>query len=92
MMAWKADLMPLFPAMGDERINEPAVLRGHVAIEEGPDMIAADRRAAFDQPDTNIRPLSREGKRDQAAGQAAAKDRQIAVQPVRHRSLLGEGT
>src|SRR3546814_17229004 len=53
-MAGEADLIAFGPAMGDQRLDQPAVARIHVAVEEGPDMVAAERIAAFPQPDEDM--------------------------------------
>ena len=53
-------------------------------------MVAANPGVALHQRQPHIGPPGGEGKRDQAARQAAAKDRQIAFHPVGHAILLGE--
>ena len=80
--------MPLRPAMGDERFHQPAILRRHVAVEKGPDMVAAGRVAPLDQQQRQIGPQRRQRERGQATGQSAADDRQVAVHLVAHRPLI----
>lgn len=87
-VAGEADLIALRPAMGDQRFDQPAIPRIHVAVEEGPDMIAAQPVAAFQQTQGHIRTARRKGERGQAAGKAAAHYRQVAIGHGRHRPLV----
>ena len=67
----------LRPMMPHERRHQPAMLFGNVAIEEGPDMIAA-YRPRLDQPYIEIGTLRRQRQRRQAASEPASDDRNIA--------------
>src|SRR3546814_11971636 len=63
--------------MAHERRGEPAIRLRDVAVEKGPDMIAADR-PWFDQPHVEIGPLRRQRERREPAGEPAADDRDVA--------------
>jgi hypothetical protein len=60
----------------DERLDKPVILLGDVAVEERPDVIAAQRFVAFDQGELHLRPPLRQSEGDEPAGQASAQDRQ----------------
>ena len=79
-IAGKAHFMPLRPAAADQRIDQPAVARIDIAVEKGPDMIAADMIGLLDQQDARARPPLGKGKRDQPPGKAPADNRKIAFQ------------
>ncbi len=81
------------PVMAHERRDEPAILLCDVAVEKGPDVIAADR-SRFDQPHVEVGPLRRERERRKAAGEPAADDRDVASIDVlpRHPSALATRT
>src|SRR3546814_3191698 len=64
--------------MADERRHQPAVALRDVAVEERPDMVAANR-PGLDQPHVEVGPLRRERKRRQPAGQPTADDGDVAA-------------
>ncbi len=43
----EGDIVPV-PAMADQRFDQRAIARRDIAVEEGPDMVAAERRLALD--------------------------------------------
>src|SRR3546814_2417038 len=78
-------MTPSFPTrrssglvMADERRHQPAVALRDVAVEERPDMVAANR-PGLDQPHVEVGPLRRERKRRQPAGQPTADDGDVAA-------------
>ena len=79
-IAGKINMMTLRPAMRDQRIDQPAIGGGDVAVEEGPDMVSAGALPLFDQQQPNLRAQGGKGKRDQPPGKAPADNRKIAFQ------------
>src|SRR3546814_17884494 len=73
--------------MAHERRDEPAIRLRDVAVEKGPDMIAADR-PWFDKPNVEIGPLSRQRERREPAGEPAADDRDGAFIDSMHRHIF----
>jgi len=67
------------PPPRDQRVDQPAVLRLDIALEKGPDMIAAVMILCLDQRNVQIGSQFRQCQRDQSAGQTATSDSQIML-------------
>src|SRR3546814_5858760 len=85
----KADLV-VRPAMGDKRVHQPAVPGVHIAVEEGPEMVAADGRALLDDGDIHLRPQVTERQGDKASRQPASRQNKVMVN-ARHGLPLPSG-
>ncbi len=81
--------MTLGPAVSDERVDQPAIGGADIAVEEGPEMVAAEGLAAFDQQDIHFGAKPGAGECGQCAGEAAAQNREVAVEAFGHPVLLG---
>ena len=71
--------MALRPTMRDERIDQPAMLARYVAIEKGPDMVAAGPIPRLDQQQAHFGPQRGERQCDQSACQPAAYDDEVML-------------
>jgi hypothetical protein len=84
-MVGEGDDVPV-PMVRHQRLHQPAVGVGDIAVEERPQVVAAKRVARLDQHDRNVRPLFRHGQRQQAAREPAAGDDQPVMFGQRHQS------
>src|SRR3546814_7373357 len=75
------------PAMGDQRVHQPAVRGFYIAVEERPDVIAADRLAPLHHGDIEIGAHAAECQRHQPRRQSATRKNEIMVD-IHHRASL----
>ena len=64
------------PAMDDQRLDQPTVGGGDIAVEKRPEVVAADAVARFDQHDRHVGALRGERHRGESAGQPPTNDDQ----------------
>src|SRR3546814_4688898 len=76
--------------MGDKRVHQPAIPGVHIAVEEGPEMVAADGRALLDDGDIHLRPQLTERQGDKAGRQPASRQNKVMVN-ARHGLPLPSG-
>ena len=82
------DDMVAEPAIRHERLDQRPVAFRHILVEEGPDVIAAERPAAIDQQQPHLRTQPGQRVRDQAAGEPASDDREVTLARRVHRRCL----
>ena len=73
--SWKAHLMAR-PATGPKRLDQRHALLVDITVEKRPDMIAAERGAAFQQQERKVRPGLGQRQRGECTRQPASDDDQ----------------